>query len=214
MPVLDQDQTPADDVLVDMTPVAPIPTLPPPPGSRRRLWLTLGACGFAAVIALALAFAHDTADLGTYHYSPPKEFLGLSNVPAERIPKAPTLPGGTKVSGYQTEDRSRSVALTVRELPIISPSAVIDTVITEATTGRHVVGLRTVDPGERGGLMKCGHITDMMKKAGKPQDLAFCVWVDGSMWAVYMEHGDDITLDTDDLANDARKFRHLAEVPA
>jgi hypothetical protein len=53
-----------------------------------------------------------------------------------------------------------------------------------------------------------------MKKAGKPQDIAFCVWADGSMWAVYMEHGDDITLDTDDLANDARKFRHLAEVPS
>ncbi|MFJ9842354.1 hypothetical protein ACIRYZ_18080 [Kitasatospora sp. NPDC101155] len=210
----DQDQPQDGDVLVDMTPVAPIPTLPPPPGSRRRLWLTLAAFGFAAVIALALAFAHDTANLGTYRYSPPEDFLGLPRVPAGQLPKASPLPSGTKVGGYQTEDGSRSVALTVRELPIVSPSAVIDTVITEAATGRHVEGLRTVDPGERGGVMKCGHITDMMKKAGKPQDIAFCVWVDGSMWAVYMEHGDDITLDTDDLANDARKFRHLAEVPS
>ncbi|MET8626184.1 hypothetical protein ABZW30_20920 [Kitasatospora sp. NPDC004669] len=212
--MLDQDQTPADDVLVDMTPVAPIPTLPPPPGSRRRLWLTLAACGVAAVIALAVAFAHDTADFGAYRYSPPKEFLGLPIVPAERIPKASPLPAGAKVSGYQTEDKSRSVVLTVRELPIISPSAVIDSVVTQATTRWHVEGLRTVEPGERGGVMKCGHITDMMKKAGKPQDVAFCVWVDGSMWAVYIEHGEDITLDTDVLANDARKFRHLAEVPS
>ncbi|MFD8701846.1 hypothetical protein ACFV1W_04355 [Kitasatospora sp. NPDC059648] len=173
----------------------------------------MAAVGFAAFIALALAFAHDTADLGAYRYSPPEEFLGLPRVPAGRLTKASTVVRGAKVTGYQTSDRSRTVFLTVRELPIVSPSAVLDTVVTEATTGFHVENVRTVDPGERGGVMKCGHASGM-KKAGKPQDMAFCVWVDGSMWAVYMEHGDDVTLDTDDLANDARKFRHLAEVRA
>ncbi|MFJ9774104.1 hypothetical protein ACIRVF_23160 [Kitasatospora sp. NPDC101157] len=209
----DQDQHQDVDVLVDMTPVAPIPTVPPPPGSRQRLWLTLGALGFAAFIALALAFAHDTADLRAYRYSPPEEFLGLSRVPAAQLSKPSRAARDVKVTGYQTSDRSRSVLLTVRELPIVSPSGVIDTLITESSTGFHVESVRTVDPGERGGVMKCGHASGMTK-AGKPQDMAFCVWVDGSMWAVYLEHGDDITLDTDDLANDARKFRHLAEVPS
>ncbi|MEU4582760.1 hypothetical protein AB0F92_11810 [Kitasatospora aureofaciens] len=209
----DQDQHQDVDVLVDMTPVAPVPTVAPSPGSRQRLWLTLGAFGFAAFIALALAFAHDTASLGAYRYNPPEEFLGLPRLPAGQIPKASTVARGVKITGYQTSDRSRTVAVTVRELPIVSPSATVDTVITESTTGLHVESVRTVDPGERGGVMKCGH-TSGMKKAGKPQDMAFCVWADGSMWAVYGEHGDDVTLDTDDLANDARKFRHLAEVRA
>ncbi|MFH8382033.1 hypothetical protein ACH4E7_13945 [Kitasatospora sp. NPDC018058] len=209
--MLDQDQTPADDVLVDMTPVAPVS--PPPRRSRLRLWLTLAALAFVGVTALAVVFADNIADFGAYRYSPPKDFLGLPSVPAERLPKATPALGYAKLGGYQTEGRSRTVVVAVSELPAISPSARIDDVITQVTTGQHVVGLRTVDPGDRGGVMTCGHATNMMK-AGKPQDMAFCVWVDGSMWAVYMEHRDDITLDMDTLANDARKFRHLAEVPA
>ncbi|GAB7180376.1 hypothetical protein ATKI12_0207 [Kitasatospora sp. Ki12] len=205
----DQDQPQTGDVLVDMTPVVPTP--PPPPGSRRRLWLTLTVSAVAAVTALATALAHDTTDVGAYRYSPPEDFLGLPSVPAERIPRAPTLPSDVKVSGYQTSDKSRTVSVAVRELPIVSPSAVFDRVVTEATSGAHVTGLSTADPGERGGVMKCGHMT-ATRATGKTQDLAFCVWVDGSMWGLYFEHKEDVTLDADTPADDARTFRHLAEV--
>ncbi|MEU9043954.1 MULTISPECIES: hypothetical protein [unclassified Kitasatospora] len=209
--MLDQDQTPPGDVLVDVTPAAPTP--PPPPRSRRRLWLTLAALGVAGVTTLAVVFADNIAAFGAYRYSPPKDFLGLPSVPAERLPKISPLLADAKVSGYQAADRTRTVLLAVRELPSIAPSAEIDHMTTLASTGQHVVGLRTVDPGDRDGVMRCGHGTDM-KKAGKPQDLGFCTWVDGSMAAIYIEHYDDITLDSDTLADHARTFRHLAEVPS
>ncbi|MEU9078964.1 hypothetical protein [Kitasatospora sp. NPDC048538] len=208
--MLDQDQNPAE-ALVDVTPAAP--PLPAAPRSRRRLWLTLAALGVAAVTTAAVALADNIAAFGEYRYEQPGEFLGLPGVPVDQVVKASPQLRDVKVGGYQAADKSRSVVLTVRELPTLAPSGQIDSVISEATRNLPVADLHEIDPGPRGGVLKCGHTT-AIRKAGKAQDVGFCAWVDGSMWAVYVEHIEDVTITAEKLADDVRAFRELAEVKA
>ncbi|MGW2251290.1 hypothetical protein ACWCXH_13910 [Kitasatospora sp. NPDC001660] len=60
--------------------------------------------------------------------------------------------------------------------------------------------------------MKCGHAGRLLADGQQP--IGVCVWVDGSMWGVYLEDIHSIALSPDTLADHAREFRRTAEVPS
>ncbi|MER7751815.1 hypothetical protein [Kitasatospora sp. NPDC097643] len=212
--MLDQDQTPGGDVVVDMTPPGPPTPLPPPsPRSLRRLWLSLIAVAVALVTTFFVVFADNLAAFGAYRYSPPQQFLGLPHVPPEKTPKLPAAAtANLKFDAYQSEDRTRTVVLTVHQQPSFLPDTAIDGLVSEAVKGMRseVVDLHEVDPGERGGVMKCGHL----QRTGFKETPSFCAWSDGSMWAVYFENINQVSVTTETLADHAREIRRTAEVPS
>ncbi|MEV6972582.1 hypothetical protein [Kitasatospora sp. NPDC093806] len=193
----------------DVTPAAEAPAAP---RSRRRLWLGLAAAAVVGATAFGVAFADNFAALGAYRYSPPKEFQGLSLDPDASRGKQPfRLRGDSGVSAttYRSTDGRRLISVTATEMHIFLPASQLDEAIAvQQRNGFTFAGLHDVDPGERGGVMKCG------RAAFEDGELALCTWADGSMWSSFAELLDGATVDPDTLADRARDFRRLAEVPA
>ncbi|MFF0412457.1 hypothetical protein ACFYUY_18730 [Kitasatospora sp. NPDC004745] len=206
--MLDQDQNPAE-ALVDVTPAAP--PLPAAPRSRRRLWLTVAAVLVLGAGGFGVAFADNFANLGAYAYSAPKEFDGMPLSPEYSRQKRTRLGSGSGTSdtGYVSADQDRFASVTVDERHIFLPSSEIDAVVARlGKEGFAFTDLHDVDPGDRGGVMKCG-------RAGfEGGEVTACAWADGSMAASLAVgvHGD--TVDPETLAGRVRAFRRLAEVPS
>ncbi|WP_157882249.1 hypothetical protein [Streptomyces rubellomurinus] len=197
MPELDQPE----DVLVDVTPVAP------PPRSRRRLWLTVTAVAVLGAAAFGVAFADNFADLGAYRYDPPKTFDGLPLVPEASKAKQSRVgsESGVSATTYLAGDQQRMVFLTVSERHIFLPSSELDDLLSrQRSNGEEIADLHEVDPGDRGGVMKCG------RADAEGHAIAVCDWADGSMWGMYSETAEDV----DAVAAHARDFRRQAEVPS
>ncbi|MER7751814.1 hypothetical protein [Kitasatospora sp. NPDC097643] len=194
------------DILVDVTPA------PPRPRSRRRLWLTVAAVAVAGATTFGVVFADNFAALGAYRYSAPKEFDGLPLAPEYSHPKRTAranADSGVTDTGYMSRDEQRMASVNVAEQHVFLPSSRIDDAV--ARLGREgfaFTDLHEVDPGERGGVMKCG-------RAGfDGGEVTVCVWVDGSMIASLAEGIHGATVDPDTLADRVRAFRLLAEVPS
>ncbi|MEU9078963.1 hypothetical protein [Kitasatospora sp. NPDC048538] len=194
------------DLVVDVTPAAPQPR------SRRTLWLTVAAVLVLGAGGFGVAFADNFANLGAYAYSAPKEFDGLALVPKASVTRRSLRAGsesGVSVTNYRSADEERVVIVTVYEKHIFTPSSELDDLLArQRASGATVTDLHDVDPGERGGVMKCGNTDD------DGQQLGFCDWSDGSMWATYQEAVRDTTVAPDTAASHARAFRALAEVPS
>ncbi|MFJ6136764.1 hypothetical protein [Kitasatospora sp. NPDC092286] len=192
---------------------------PAAPGrrSRRRLWLTVTAVGVLAATAFGVVFADNFAALGAYRYSPPEEFDGLRLSPTASAGKRTLRPGsgsGVSSTTYLSADGARVIWLAVSEQHTFLPSAQIDDVIVgHEDAGLELTDVHEVDPGERGGVMKCGR-AGAVDGDGERQEMGLCTWVDGSMWAVYTEGVDGAVVNLDTVTGHAREFRRLAEVPA
>ncbi|MFF2077654.1 hypothetical protein ACFVXG_23215 [Kitasatospora sp. NPDC058162] len=201
----ENDHPQPTDLLVDVTPAAPLPR------SRRKFWLGAAVVGVLAVAAFGVVFADNFANLGAYKYSPPTHFDGLQIAPKASRSKVVRLNSDSGVSAttYLGGEDGRTIFLTVSEQHIFTPSSELDDLVArQRSNGVTFTDLHDVDPGERGGVMKCG-TTDY---EGHP--VAVCDWADGSMWGVYDEMAEDGAIDPGGLAARARDFRKLAEVPS
>ncbi|MGA5819440.1 hypothetical protein ACPC54_16490 [Kitasatospora sp. NPDC094028] len=199
MPENDHPQ-PAD-LLVDVTPAAP------PPRSRRKLWSTVAAVAVLGTAGFGVAFADNFANLGAYRYEPPKTFDGLPLAPKASRAKQSRVgsQSGVSATTYLDEERRRMVFLTVGERHIFVPSSELDDLVDrQRSNGEELADLHGVDPGDRGGVMRCGRADQ------EGQAVAVCDWADGSMWGMYSETTEDV----DAAAAHARDFRHQAEVPS
>ncbi|MER7705543.1 hypothetical protein ABTX81_21955 [Kitasatospora sp. NPDC097605] len=205
----EHDRPPAGEA----APAAEAPTAAPPARpSRRRLRLGLAAAAVAGATALGVAFADNVAALGAYRYQPPPQYEGLMQAAdGTRAKRAWRTGGDSGVSATtcrSTDDR-RMVFVTVAEMHVFLPGSQLDEAIAaQRENGCTCTDLHDVDPGGRGGVMKCGRA--LVEEGG----LSVCTWADGSMWASLTEVLDGTTVDPDVLAERARAFRVLAEVPA
>ncbi|MFF2659466.1 hypothetical protein ACFVUH_19140 [Kitasatospora sp. NPDC058032] len=205
--MLEHDQQPVE-AAVDVPSADARPVRP----SRRRLWIGLAAAAVVGCTAFGVAFADNFAALGAYGYRPPEQFQGLPKASdGTRDKQSWRIGGGSGVSAtsYRSSDDARLVFVTVAEMHIFLPASQLDDAIAaQRRSGYTYTDLHDVDPGERGGVMKCG-------LAGfEDGELSVCTWADGSMWAAFAEVLDGATVDPDVLAGRAREFRGLAEVPA
>ncbi|MFE7190815.1 hypothetical protein [Kitasatospora sp. NPDC057541] len=210
--MLEHDQPPADAPPVAEAPVEPSAEAHPVRPSRRRLRIGLAAAAVLGCTAFGVAFADNFAALGAYDYRPPEQFQGLPKASdGTRDKQSWRIGGGSGVSttSYRSPDDERLVFVTVAETHIFLPASQLDDAIAaQRASGYTYTDLHDVDPGERGGVMKCG-------LAGfEDGELSVCTWADGSMWAGFAEVLDGATVDPDVLAGRAREFRRLAEVPA
>lgn len=203
--VPENDHPQPADLLVDVTPAAPRPR------SRRRLWLSAAAVAVLGAAAFGVVFADNFANLGAYKYSPPTRFDGLQIAPKASKSKVARLNSDSGVSAttYLGGGEGRTIFLTVDEQHIFTPSSELDDLIArQRSNGVGFTDLHDVDPGERGGVMKCGTV------AYQGHPIAVCDWADGSMWGVYNEAAEDGDIAVDTAAGHARDFRRLAEVPS
>ncbi|WP_030273977.1 hypothetical protein [Streptomyces sp. NRRL B-24484] len=193
----------------------PVPQEPP---RRLRRWLLAGAAAVVLVLAGAgYATADRFAAIGAYRFVTPAQFNGIpvdtdsplmqrvrsdaSSGTSDRTSFAATY--GTPSSGY--------VMVIGYEHHDFVPSWSVDRAIARAAATQHVPEMHSVEPGPRGGAMKCGiqRSDDLVGPTG-----ALCVWADGSMQAMFSEFGTGRSLDPARVEEDARAFRLLAEQPA
>ncbi|MEV7596735.1 hypothetical protein AB0O91_05030 [Kitasatospora sp. NPDC089797] len=202
----ENDHPQPEDVLVDVTPAAPCPR------PRRRLWPALGAVALLGAGTFGVVFADNFANLGAYRYSPPKSFTGLAYAPEASRAKQPGTLGsesGVSATAYLGDGDRSTVFVTVEERHIFTPSSELDDLLArQRADGIRLDGFRDVDPGERGGAMKCG------TTVFQGQHLAVCDWADGSMWGTYTEAESGAVPDLGAAVDHARDFRRQAEVPS
>jgi hypothetical protein len=194
----------SEDVPVDVTPGVPRPR------SRRRLWPAVTATAVLGAAGFGVAFADNFAGLGAYRYSPPQDFDGLRLDPKASRSKAGAAASdsGVSATGYLGDTEHRMVFLTVSEQHIFVPASALDDLLArQRSNGLALTDLHDVDPGDRGGVMKCGTTTS----EGHP--IAVCDWADGSMWGTFNETAETGTT-PEQAAIHARAFRSLAEVPS
>lgn len=194
------------DVLVDVTPVAP------PPRSRRKPWSTVATVAVCGAVWFGVDFAPNFANLGAYRYQPPKTFDGLPLDPkASRAKQPMTLSGtsGVSATAYLRDGEERMVFVVVSEQHIFLPDSELDDLLDRQRSGDLApTDLHEVDPGDRDGAMKCGLVTY------QDHHVATCAWADGSMWGTYTEAESGTVPDLDTVAAHTRDFRHQAEVPS
>ncbi|RGD61859.1 hypothetical protein DR950_32640 [Kitasatospora xanthocidica] len=192
--------------VVDEAPAGPLPR------SRRRFWLGVTGVAVLGAAVFGVAFADNFAALGAYGYRAPESFDGMRLRPEVSLAKQSTSLGGhsgVTSTGYQDPADSRGAVVMVYEKHIFLPSSELDDVVAAQDTEEvTLTGLRDVEPGERGGAMKCG----LGNTLGKP--VAVCAWADGSMWGVYVEWLPGRALSVDAVAARTREFRRTAEVPS
>ncbi|MFE7561533.1 hypothetical protein [Kitasatospora sp. NPDC057500] len=185
---------------------------PPARASRRRLRIALAAAVVAGATVFGVAFADNFAALGAYRYQAPEQYEGLPQAADGTRAKQTARIGsdsGVSATTYRSADGRRIAFVTVAEMHIFLPGSQLDEAIAgQRANGFTFTDLHDVDPGERGGVMKCG------RAAFEDGEVSVCTWADGSMWASLTEVVDGAAVDPDVLAGRARGFRRLAEVPA
>ncbi|GAA1084177.1 hypothetical protein [Kitasatospora arboriphila] len=203
---------------------------PDRPGRRRGLRRPVAATALTAVLlataGLGCAYRENFAALGAYRFAAPPTFRSLpAHQDGTLTVKATTVvvtrslgPLGAYHTGVSRglgpiearygDGLTDRVSAYGRHQHFFDPAASLHEHLDRLRrSGVPVDGLRTVDPGPRGGAMACGMLPAQHGSIGE------CIWADGSMLVTYDETTPGSTLGPAELASHARDFRTLAEVP-
>ncbi|PBC70832.1 hypothetical protein BX265_5389 [Streptomyces sp. TLI_235] len=192
---------------------------------RRRAAAVAPAALFVAAGGLGYAYRANFAALGAHRFVAPPTFRPLTTeqdgpntvrVTSTTVTQS-TGPLGAYRTGvsrghgpitarYTDGSSVRVTALGVHRHVFAPERELREHLDAAARAGVRLDGVRSVDPGPRGGAMACGTVPE---SSGAGQ----CTWVDGSMLVTYTETGAAGGLTVEELAAHARQFRAAAEVP-
>ncbi|MFJ9458021.1 hypothetical protein ACIRST_23410 [Kitasatospora sp. NPDC101447] len=176
-----------------------------------------GATPTAAQASVPAAAPAATGAAADRQYRPPQEFDGLPSVPDSAFVKLirsgvakGDLPATAVGTSYISADRARNITVRVMPQHNTDPAAALDELMAKELPKPELrAGFTEADPGERGGVMRCGSFG-----ADGSTVSALCLWSDGSMLGIYGEYVRGTEQDVDAAARHARDFRRLAEAPS
>ncbi|GHF50481.1 hypothetical protein GCM10018790_30350 [Kitasatospora xanthocidica] len=158
-----------------------------------------------------------TRTAADWRYLPPPAFDGVPSVPDSAFVKLirsgvakGDLPATAVGTSYISADQARKISIRAVPQHNADPAGALDDLLRkEFPKGDVRAHYTDVDPGGRGGAMRCDAV-----RGDEGTVTGLCFWSDGSMVGIYGEYvlGTDLGVDT--TARHTRDFRVLAEVPS